>query len=61
MKKFVAREWSELISDAIVLRDQDQRIFNHADLPLVKDKLSVTLRLKLHSHTAVTTIFHKGI
>ncbi|CAJ0756948.1 14613_t:CDS:2 [Entrophospora sp. SA101] len=60
MKKFVIKECAELISDPIMLRGQDQRIFNHADLPVVKDELSVTLRLKLHSHTSVSTIFHKG-
>nr|CAG8507930.1 5988_t:CDS:2 [Entrophospora candida] len=61
MKKFAVKEWAELISDPIMLRGQDQRIFNHADLPVVKDQLSVTLRLRLMKHSlSYDTIFHKG-
>ncbi|CAJ0859566.1 11576_t:CDS:2, partial [Entrophospora sp. SA101] len=61
MKKFAVKEWAELISDPIMLRGQDQRIFNHADLPVVKDQLSMTLRLRLMEHSlSYDTIFHKG-
>ncbi|PKK60326.1 concanavalin A-like lectin/glucanase [Rhizophagus irregularis] len=59
--KFVVREWAELISDPISMGEQDQRIFEHADLPAVIDKLSMTLRLKIRSHsTDWATILHKG-
>jgi hypothetical protein len=61
MTKHIVREWVELISDSISLGEQDQRIFRHADLPVVSDKLSVTLRLKIRSHSNDwATIIHKG-
>jgi hypothetical protein len=61
MPKFIVREWAELISGPISMSEQDQRIFKHADLPAVNDKLSITLRLKIHKiPTEWTTIFHKG-
>lgn len=61
MKKFTVREWAELISDPISMREQDQRVFKHTDLPIVDDKLSITLRLKLYNHSSCwATVFHKG-
>ena len=61
MRKFVVREWAELISEPVTFKDQDQQVFKHADLPIVTDELSVTLRLKLQSYThGWATIFHKG-
>ncbi|CAB4423282.1 unnamed protein product [Rhizophagus irregularis] len=61
MPKFAVREWDELISGPISMGEQDQRVFAHADLPAVNDKLSITLRLKIHNHSSSwTTIFHKG-
>ncbi|CAG8485106.1 16125_t:CDS:2 [Funneliformis caledonium] len=61
MKKFIVKEWAELISVPITLDEQSQRVFEHADLPEVNDELSVTLRLKLQSHSSNwATIFHKG-
>ncbi|GBC05210.1 hypothetical protein RclHR1_00610022 [Rhizophagus clarus] len=61
MMKFSVREWAELISDPITMKEQDQRVFRHADLPPVTDKLSITLRLKIHKHFSDwTTVFHKG-
>ncbi|GES75956.1 glycosyltransferase family 39 protein [Rhizophagus clarus] len=61
MVKYVVREWAELISDPISLEIKDQRVFEHADLPVVSDKLSVTLRLKIRSHTSgLATILQKG-
>ncbi|GBC05211.1 hypothetical protein RclHR1_00610023 [Rhizophagus clarus] len=33
MMKFSVREWAELISDPITMKEQDQRVFRHADLP----------------------------
>ena len=61
MRKFIVREWAELISEPVTFRDHDQQVFKHSDLPVVEDKLSVTLRLKLRSHTSSwAAIFHKG-
>ncbi|CAG8595492.1 1852_t:CDS:2 [Funneliformis caledonium] len=61
MKKFIIREWAELISVPITLNEQSQQVFEHADLPEVNDELSVTLRLKLQSHSSSwAIIFHKG-
>ncbi|CAB4423317.1 unnamed protein product [Rhizophagus irregularis] len=61
MTKHIVREWVELISDPISMGNQDQRVFENADLPAVIDKLSVTIRLKIHKHEPhYATIFHKG-
>lgn len=63
MTKQVVREWVEIISDPITFGEQDQRIFEHADLPAVNDNLSlsITLRLKIHKHGSTwVTVFHKG-
>jgi hypothetical protein len=61
MPKFAVREWAELISDPISMGERDKRIFDHADLPAVNDKLSITLRLKINKHRSNwATIFHKG-
>ncbi|GBC05215.1 hypothetical protein RclHR1_00610027 [Rhizophagus clarus] len=61
MPKFAVKEWAELISDPISMKEQDKRIFEHADLPSVKDKLSITLRLKINKHRSeYSAIFHKG-
>ncbi|CAG8825285.1 32001_t:CDS:2, partial [Racocetra persica] len=55
------REWVELISNPITFRTRDQKVFSHTDLPVVKDELSITLRLKLESQPSDwATIFHKG-
>ncbi|CAG8577243.1 13691_t:CDS:2 [Funneliformis caledonium] len=52
---------AELISGPITLVERSQLVFEHADLPTVNDELSVTLRLKLHSHASSwAIIFHKG-
>nr|CAG8657275.1 9738_t:CDS:2 [Entrophospora candida] len=53
----------ELIGSVpITLGAQYPQIFNHNDLPVVADQLSVTLRLKLRNHSSEywSTIFHKG-
>lgn len=61
MPKFAVKEWAELISDPISMGEQDKRIFEHADLPSVNDKLSITLRLKINKRSSNwATIFHKG-
>ncbi|CAI2175348.1 13964_t:CDS:2 [Funneliformis geosporum] len=55
------KEFIELISDPIIFNEQSQRVFKHADLPMVRNELSVTLRLKLQSHTPYwAVVFHKG-
>ncbi|CAJ0912549.1 17567_t:CDS:2, partial [Entrophospora sp. SA101] len=56
------KEFKQLIdSIPIMLKIHDQQVFNHVDLPVVTDELSVTLRLKLFDHSPNwTTIFHKG-
>ncbi|CAB4415730.1 unnamed protein product [Rhizophagus irregularis] len=60
MMKFTIKEWAELISGLISMKEQDQRIFKHVDLPAVKDKLSITLLLKIHKHFSDwSTVFHK--
>ncbi|PKY52746.1 concanavalin A-like lectin/glucanase [Rhizophagus irregularis] len=60
MLKFAVKEWAELISGPISMGEQDQRVFAHADLPAVNDKLSITLRLKIHKYSNWPIIFHKG-
>ncbi|RGB25569.1 concanavalin A-like lectin/glucanase domain-containing protein [Rhizophagus diaphanus] len=60
MLKFAVKEWAELISGPISMGEQDQRVFAHADLPAVNDKLSITLRLKIHKYSSWPIIFHKG-
>ncbi|GBB87310.1 hypothetical protein RclHR1_13740005 [Rhizophagus clarus] len=61
MTKYVVREWIELITDSISFGEDDQRVFEHAGLPIVKDSLSVTLRLKINKRLPFyATIFHKG-
>ncbi|CAG8699821.1 4960_t:CDS:2, partial [Funneliformis caledonium] len=55
------KEWAEIISNPIFFNEDSQRVFEHDNLPVVKDELSVTLRLKLQSHTSHwAVIFHKG-
>lgn len=62
MKRFVIKEWIELISDPITLSEQDQRVFDHDVLPPVKDEVSVTLRLNAKSYLfECGFVFIKGI
>ncbi|CAG8456795.1 10856_t:CDS:2 [Scutellospora calospora] len=61
LNKFALKEWVELISDPIKLSNKNQLVFEHSDLPMVSNELSVTLQLKLQSHISNwATIFHKG-
>ncbi|CAG8708057.1 1410_t:CDS:2 [Cetraspora pellucida] len=61
MERLIVREWVEIISNPIAFGIQEQQIISHTDLPVVKDELSLTLRLKLQSHSSSwATIFHKG-
>jgi len=57
------RIYSELITEPILLGPKENRIFNHSDLPSVKDELSITLKINIASNnpSSYATIFHKGI
>ncbi|RIA86737.1 concanavalin A-like lectin/glucanase domain-containing protein [Glomus cerebriforme] len=61
MKKVAVNEFQEIISNPINLGPKDQMIVEYTDLPEVIDELSVSLRLKLKTHSSNwATIFHKG-
>jgi hypothetical protein len=52
----------ELIKEPVSLTPIDNRIINHADLPIVNEEVSVTLKLNILIHEfGWSTIFHKGI
>jgi hypothetical protein len=54
--------YKEIITNPISFNFKDSKIINHSELPLVKDELSITLKIYLMSHgTGWATIFHKGI
>ncbi len=56
------RSYRELITEPIPFGPKDNRIINHSELPLVKDELSITLKIQIMNHNPFhTTIFHKGI
>ncbi|CAG8713807.1 7195_t:CDS:2, partial [Dentiscutata erythropus] len=53
--------WIEIISNPVIFGDQDGLVVQHVDLPVVKNELSITFRIKLQSHISDwATIFHKG-
>ncbi|CAG8740883.1 7453_t:CDS:2 [Dentiscutata erythropus] len=61
MKNFIVREWTEIISDPVSFGDQEQKVAQHVDLPVVKNELSITLRISLKKHSSDwASIFHKG-
>ncbi|CAG8807750.1 10774_t:CDS:2, partial [Dentiscutata erythropus] len=61
MKNYIVREWAEIISDPVSFGDQEQKVVQHVDLPLVKNELSITLRISLKQHAFDwASIFHKG-
>ncbi|KAF0536480.1 concanavalin A-like lectin/glucanase [Gigaspora margarita] len=61
MKKLIVKEWIEIISDPVIFDYQKGQIVRNADLPVVKNELSITLRIKLNNHTSDwATVFHKG-
>nr|CAG8625468.1 5764_t:CDS:2 [Entrophospora candida] len=49
MRRVVIKEFCEIIEDPISLATSENKIVQHADLPTVKDELSVTLYLKVKS------------
>ncbi|CAG8759028.1 9879_t:CDS:1, partial [Funneliformis caledonium] len=55
------KTYYELITEPITLGPKDNKVIEHSQLPLVKDELSVTLRIYLASHGLDwTSVFHKG-
>ncbi|CAB4485110.1 unnamed protein product [Rhizophagus irregularis] len=61
MKKFFVKEFYEIISEPIKLKEKQCITVQHVELPEVDDELSVTLRIKLKSHYSDwATIFRKG-
>lgn len=62
IQQVVSGEFRELISDPISFTTQDSQIVQNADLPMVKDEVSLTLNLKILSHNPNwACVFHKGI
>ena len=58
----ISRTFNEIITDPITLNAKDNRIIQHADLPVVTDEVSVTLRLNIQIHgPSWACVFHKGI
>src|SRR5438045_1013529 len=58
----IPREFLEVISDPINLSVNNNKIVQHATLPMVLDEVSVTLQLNILSHDLrFTCVFHKGI
>src|SRR6266542_2243074 len=57
------RTYRELITEQAIFLPNYRRVFNHTELPVVKDELSVTLKINILSlGTAdAATVFHKGI
>ncbi|CAG8710786.1 9652_t:CDS:2, partial [Gigaspora margarita] len=54
-------EWTEIISNPVIFGDQEQKVVQHADLPVVKNELSITLRIKLNNHASDwANVFQKG-
>src|SRR5436305_13525912 len=61
MKTIAVNELCEIVSDPTTLGPKDQIVVQDADLPEVESELSVTLRLKLKSHTSDwASVFFKG-
>ncbi|CAG8809550.1 28080_t:CDS:2, partial [Dentiscutata erythropus] len=61
MKNFIVRKWAEIISDSVSFGEQDQKVVQHVDLPVVKNELSITLRINLKQHIDDwASVFHKG-
>jgi hypothetical protein len=54
------REYRELITEQVIFLPEYYHVFNHTDLPVVKDELSVTLKINIIKH-GESSIFYKGI
>src|SRR2546427_732973 len=58
----ISRAFNEFISSPITLTANDSKVIQHAELPVVTDEVSVTLRLNVLIHdTNWACVFHKGI
>jgi len=52
----------ELIADPVIMTVNDQLVIQNDQLPIVTNKVSVTLRLNLLGHDgSYAAVFHKGI
>ncbi|CAB5373571.1 unnamed protein product [Rhizophagus irregularis] len=57
------REYRELITEQIIFLPKYYQVFNHTDLPVVKNELSITLKINIIKHeynSYYHTIFYKG-
>ncbi|CAG8693113.1 29175_t:CDS:10, partial [Gigaspora margarita] len=55
------RKYRELITEPTIFTPEHNRIISHAELPVVKNELSITLKIYLESHgTEWYTVFYKG-
>ncbi|UZO26800.1 uncharacterized protein OCT59_019013 [Rhizophagus irregularis] len=57
------REYRELITEQIIFLPKYYQVFNHTDLPVVKNELSITLKINIIKHEYngyYHTIFYKG-
>ncbi|CAG8585764.1 2715_t:CDS:2 [Ambispora leptoticha] len=58
----ISKTFYEFISDPINFSAKDSKVIQHAELPVVTDELSVTLRLNLLSKNSNwSSVFHKGV
>ncbi|CAG8847911.1 10019_t:CDS:2, partial [Gigaspora margarita] len=55
------RTYRELITEPTIFTSEYNRIIGHAELPVVKNELSITLKIYLENHgPEVYGVFHKG-
>ncbi|RGB36567.1 concanavalin A-like lectin/glucanase domain-containing protein [Rhizophagus diaphanus] len=57
------REYRELITEQVIFLPKYYQVFNHTDLPVVKNELSITLKINILQHEDndyYHTIFYKG-
>ncbi|CAB4422142.1 unnamed protein product [Rhizophagus irregularis] len=59
------REYRELITEQVIFLPKYYQVFNHTDLPVVKNELSITLKINIinHEHSDYYhyhSIFYKG-
>ncbi|CAG8791393.1 16518_t:CDS:2, partial [Dentiscutata erythropus] len=61
------RTYHELITEPVLFTPEYNRVINHSELPVVKDELSITLKINLLSHAPPSsssswrTVFYKAI
>jgi hypothetical protein len=62
---FCQKQGRELITKQVTLIPNYQQVFNHAELPVVEDELSVTLKINIinlgYNLRYFHPIFYKGI